>query len=235
MTSSTHQSRQLLSTWGVSFCIHAIVLASAAALLHDLPRLQPPAYRMEFLLTDPTSALDAVTSQEAPTATEHSSPAAPSPSRSTSIVPSPHVIEQPSLTETSIVQPIVNPVTPPAVEQREMSPSATASDSIPVKSPTPIERHVDTLPPMIESRNPPTINTSQPVERPLMTVSAQVAATPATEPVSKNLQEDVPHAPLASSLDDHSPSQSTSQSSSTASLTRSGRKPADAARCRAGR
>lgn len=135
MTSPTHHPRHLLSAWGLSFCIHATVLAGAVAFLHDLPRLELPVYRMEFLLTDPKSVADAATSQEATTVTEHSSPTAPSHSRATS-TSSTHVVERPPLTETSIVQPTVNPVTPAAVEQREMSPSATASDSTPVASPT---------------------------------------------------------------------------------------------------
>lgn len=196
MTSPTHQPRHLLSAWGLSFCIHATVLAGAVAFLHDLPRLEPPVYRMEFLLTDPKSVADAATSQEATTVTEPPSPTAPSHSRATS-TSSTHMIEQHPLTETSIVQPTVNPVTPAAVEQREMSPPATASDSAPVASPTPIERHVETLPPVIESRKPSTMNTSQAVERPFMTASAQVAASPTAEPLVKDLQDDVAHSSFA--------------------------------------
>lgn len=190
MTSPTHQPRHLLSAWGLSFCIHATVLASAVAFLHDLPRLKTPVYRMEFLLTDPKSVANAATSQEAPTVTEHSSPAAPSQSRATSTA-STQAIKQHSITETSIVQRTVSPVTTAAVEQREMSPSATAIDSTPVASPTPIERHVDTLPPVIESHRPATMNSPQAVERPLTTASPQVAANPTAEPVSKNLHNDV--------------------------------------------
>lgn len=190
-------------------------------------------YRMEFLLTDPKSVANAATSQEATTVTEQSPPTAPSHSRATSTA-STHVIEQHPLTEASIVQPTVNPVTPPA----------TAIDSTPVASPTPMERHVETLPPVNESRRPATVNASQAVERPLMAASAQVAATPATEPITKNLQDDVAYpahaasvisqvaaetsgslssdsaSPLSSSPDDHSPSsQPTGQSSVTASHT----------------
>ena len=177
MTSPTYQPRHLLSTWSVSFCIHAIVLASAVAFFHDLPRLQPAVYRMEFLLTDPKSVADAATSHEATTVTEHSSLTAPSRSRATS-TSSRHIIEQQPPTENSIVQPVVNPVTPAAVEQRKMSPSATTSDSTPVASPTPSDRHVDTLPPVIESRRPTTMNTSRAVERPLMTATPQGATSP---------------------------------------------------------
>ena len=247
VTSPTYQPRHLLSAWGVSFCIHAIVLASAVAFLHDLPRLEPPVYRMEFLLTDPKSAADAATSQEATTVTEHSSPTAPSRSRATS-TSSMHVIEQQPPTETSIVQPAVNPVTPAAVEQREMSPSATTSDSTPVASPTPSERHVDTLPPVIESRRPATMNTSRAVERPFMTATPQVATSPIpiAETITKSLQGDMAYPPppasgisqnaaetagspssnsassLSSSPDEHSvSSQPTEQSSVTTSQTAS--------------
>ena len=192
MTSSTHQPRHLLSAWGLSFCIHATVLAGALAVLHDLPRLEPPVYRMEFLLTDPKSVADAATSQEATTVTE------PSHSRTTS-TSSTHVVAQPPLTESLIVQPTANPVTPAAVEQREMSPSATTSDSTPVESPIPIERHVDTLTPVIESHRPSAMNTSQAVERPFMTASSQVAASLTAEPITKNLHDDVAYPSHAAS------------------------------------
>ena len=230
MTSPTYQPRHLLSAWGLSFCIHATVLAGALAFLHDLPRIEPPVYRMEFLLTDPKSVADTATSQEATTATEHSSPTAPSRSRATS-TSSTHVIEQHALTETSIVQLTVNPVTTAAVEQREMSPSTTASDSTPVATPTPIERHADTLPPVIESRRPAMMNTSQAVERPFMTASPQVAASPTAEPITKSLQDEAETAgspssnsasSFSSSPDEHSvSSQPTGQSSVTASQTAS--------------
>lgn len=221
MTSPSHQPRHLLSAWGLSFCIHATLLAGALAFLHDLPRIEPPVYRMEFLLTDPRSVADTATSQEATTATEPPSPTAPSQSRATS-TSSTHVIEQHPLTETSLVQPTVNPVTPAAVEQREMSPSTTAIDSTPVASPTPLERHVDTLPPAIEPSKPATMNTSQAVERPFMTASPQVAATsPTVETITENLQNDVAHSSPASEAsestteaEEHSrPSQPAEQSS----------------------
>ena len=192
MTLPTYQPRHLLSAWGVSFCIHAIVLASALAFLHDLPRLQPPVYRMEFLLTDPKSVADAATSHEATTLTEHSSPTAPSRSRATS-TSSMRVIEQQPPTETSIVQPTVNPVTASAVEQREISPSTTTSDSTSVASPTPIERDVNTLSSVIESHRPTTIDTSLAGERPFMTASSQVATSPIpiVETITKSLQDGV--------------------------------------------
>lgn len=217
VTSPTYQPRHLLSAWGVSFCIHAIVLASAVSFLHDLPRLQPPVYHMEFLLTDPKSVADAATSHEATTVTEHSSPTVPSHSRATS-TSSTHVIEQHALTETSIVQQSVNHVTTAAVEQRDMSPSATASDSTPVASPTPIERHVETLPPVIESRRPATMNTSQAVERPFMTASPQVAASPTAETITKSLQDDMAHpSPPTSGLSQNAAETAGSPSSNSAS------------------
>lgn len=192
VTSPTYQPRHLLSAWGLSFCVHAIVLAGAVAFLHDLPRLEPPVYRMEFLLTDPKSAADTATSEEAATVTEPSHTRAASTSAT-------HVIEQHALTETSTVQQSVNQVTPASVEQREMSPSATASDPTPVASPTPIERHVDTLPPVIESHRPATMNTPRTVERPLTTAFSQVETSPATEPIIEHLQNDVTHSSLAAS------------------------------------
>ena len=230
MTSPTYQPRHLLSAWGVSFCIHAIVLASAVAFLHDLPRLQPAVYRMEFLLTDPKSVADAATSHEATTVTEHSSPTAPSRPRATSTSPM-HVIEQQPPTENSIVQQAVNPVTPAAVEQREMSPSATTSDSTPVASPTPNDRHVDTLPPVIESHRSATMSTSRAVERPLMTATPQVATSPIpiAETITKSLQDDMAYPPPpasgisqnAAETADSPSSQTTGQSSVTASQTSS--------------
>lgn len=192
MTSPTYRPRHLLSAWSVSFCIHAIVLVSAVTFFHDLPQLQPAVYRMEFLLTDPKSVADAATSHEATTVTEHSSPTAPSRSRAT-ITPSRHIIEQQPPTENSIVQPVVNPVTPAAVEQREMSPSATASDSTPVASPTPSDRHVDTLPPVIEPPGPTPMNTSQAIKPSFMTASPQVATSLTAEPSNKHIQDNVAH------------------------------------------
>ena len=230
MTSPTYQPRHLWSAWSVSFCIHAIVLASAVAFFHDLPRLQPAVYRMEFLLTDPKSVADAATSHEATTVTEHSSLTAPSRSRATS-TSSRHIIEQQPPTENSIVQPVVNPVTPAAVEQRKMSPSATTSDSTPVASPTPSDRHVDTLPPVIESRRPTTMNTSRAVERPLMTATPQGATSPIpiAETITKSLQDDMAYPPPpasgisknAAETADSPSSQPTGQSSVTTSQTAS--------------
>lgn len=191
MTSPTHQPRHLLSAWGLSFCIHATVLAGAVAFIHDLPRVEPPVYRMEFLLTDPKSVADTAISEEAATVTEHSSPIAPSRFRATSTSSTP-VIKQHSLIETLLVQPTVNPVTPAAVEQREMIPSATAIDSIPVASPTPLEQQVETLPPVTESHRPATMNTSQTFDRPFISASPQGAASP---------QDGVAHSPHAAAED----------------------------------
>ncbi|TKB67047.1 MAG: TonB family protein [Nitrospira sp.] len=215
------QPRHLLPAWGLSFCIHATVLAGAVAFLHDLPRIEPPVYRMEFLLTDLKSAADTAASQESPAATEHSSPIAPSYPRLANIS-SAHGSEQHPLTNTSIVHATVNPVTPATVEQREAHPSATAVDSTPVESPASIDRQVETLPSVIES--------------------SQAAASPTEEPIAKNLHDDVAHpshavpeisqnavetastplldsaSSLSSSLKQHPPSsQPTSQPSITAS------------------
>lgn len=198
MTSPTHQPRHLLPAWGLSFSIHAIVMGVAIALLHDLPRPQPPVLRMEFLLTDSTSVADPATPQETPTATESPSPAAASSSRTTS-ASSMHAIEQRSPSEPSIVQRMVNPVPPATAAQRDLSPSVTANDSVPVVRPAPIEQQLETLPPVTESSRPATMNTAQAIERPLLTASAQSPARPVTESAVTNLQESTPPSSLATS------------------------------------
>ena len=211
-TLPTQQPRHLLSSWGASFCIHAIVLAGAVAFLHDLPRIEPPVYRMEFLLTDPKSVADAATSQEATTVIEHSSPSTPTHSR-TANHSSSHMIEQQARTEASIVQPNVNTITT-AVEPRLMRKLSAAIDSTPISNSTPIERQTETPPPVTESRRPTTMNTSQLLEHPFLTASPQVAASPAAEPISKRLQDVVAH-PLSS---DSESSQSAGETASSPSL-----------------
>lgn len=190
-TVPTPQPRHLLSSWGLSFCIHAIVLSGAVAFLHDLPRVEPPVYRMEFLLRDSKSVADAATSQEATTVTERSSPSTPTRSR-TANHSSSHMIEQQARAEASIVHPNVNTITA-AVEPRITKQLSTAIDSTPVLSSTPIERQTETLPPVIESHRSTTMNTSQPLERPFLTASPQAATSPAEESINKHLHDDVAH------------------------------------------
>ena len=198
MTSPTHQPRHLLPTWGLSFSIHAIVMGVAIALLHDLPRPQPPVLRMEFLLTDPASVADATTPQETSPAAEPSSPVVPSSSRTTSALPM-HAIEQRSPTEPSMVQRMENPVPPATMVQRDVSPSVTVNDSIPVARPAPIEQQIEPLTPATESSRPATMNTAQAIERPLITASAQSPARPITESAINNLQESQLPSSLATS------------------------------------
>lgn len=206
-TLPTNHSRYVLPAWGLSVCIHATVLAGALTFLHDLPRLEPPVYRMEFLLTDPKSVADTATAQEATRATEQASPAATSHPRATG-ASSPRLSEQHSLAEPSIIQRAVTPVTSAAVAQQQMS------DSTPV-SPASIEQ-ADTPPPVTESPNAPAVNTTQAIER-----LHGEASSPTSEPIVENLQNDVAHSSPASETsestteaEEHSrPSQPAEQSS----------------------
>lgn len=219
MTSPMPQAHHRWSAWGLSFGFHATVLATALAILPDLPLSQPSVFRMEFLLTDPNSGIGPDAPQEPPTVTQHASPP-PSPPIRTTRTSTTHVSGQPSRVEPSIVQRVVSQVTTTAVAQRERNPSTTASDPVSVSSPTPIERQIETLVPITESTKPATTDTSQAVERPLMTTSSQTAANFTAEPIIKNLQHGVSHPSVASTEIPKNPAESASSlaSASTDSL-----------------
>jgi TonB family protein len=220
-TLPTPQPRHLLSSWGLSFCIHAVALSGAVIFLHDLPRVEPPMYRLEFLLTEPKSVSDAAMSQEATTVTERSSPSTPTHAR-TANHSSSQMIEQQARAETSVVQSNVNTITTAAVEPRITRQLSTTIDPTPVLSSTPIERQTETLPPVTESRRPTPMNTVQPLERPFATASPQVAASPTAEPMNTQLQDDVTHPSPSASQSSQSVGETTSNpsaDSATAQLT----------------
>lgn len=162
------QTRHQLFPWGLSFCIHATVVAGAVTFLHDLPRVEPPVYRMEFLLTDSQSEAEAVPSPEETAATEDSSSSAlaTSPSAEEMIEHRPN--SEPSITQRTLDQATVADEAP---HETRLSP--TSSISTPVAHPAPIERRIEAA-----------------VKRPMMTAPAQVAPTTAVDPSAKNLQDD---------------------------------------------
>ncbi len=162
------QTRHQLFPWGLSFCIHATVVAGAVTLLHDLPRVEPPVYRMEFLLTDPQSEGETVPSPEETAATEDSSSSALATSPSAE-----EMIEHRPISEPSITQRTLNQATVVDEAPHEARLSPTSSMSTPVARPAPIERRIETA-----------------VKDPMMTTPAQVATTSAMDPSANNLQVD---------------------------------------------
>lgn len=189
----TQQPRHQLSAWSVSFSIHATLLAGAVAFLHDLPRLEPPVYRMEILLSDPQAETDQVTpsdpqgeavpgrDQEIADLLEDSSRVLASLSPSIHST-SEEVVEQHALSEPSIVQRRVQHVTPAAPTQQSTNVSSSASDPVPVESPIPIKRQTETVASVNEF-------TPETIERSEMTAAAQAAATPATETIAKHFHD----------------------------------------------
>lgn len=196
----TFQPRCRVWSWGSSFCVHAVVVAVAASLLRDLPQAPTPAYRMEFLLTDPQNVPDTVAPREPHPTTENSSPTVPSraPATSTSSV---RMIEQRSRAEPSIVHRTMSQAATPAVTQHEMSASVTTSESTPVERPTPIQPTPITEPSVIQRTVTPVtptariepltpssapinhtqaVSTPQPIERQVETVSTAGESQPVT-------------------------------------------------------
>lgn len=181
------QTRHQLFPWGLSFCIHATVVAGAVTFLHDLPRVEPPVYRMEFLLTDPQSEAEAVPSPQETEAAEDSSPIMSSSALATS--PSAEeMIEHRPISEPSITQRTLDQATVANEAPHETRLSPTSSVSTPVAHPAPIERRIETA-----------------VKRPMMTAPAQVATTTAVESRAKNLQDDTSPALQPKSENQQSP------------------------------
>lgn len=183
------QPRHQLFPWGLSFCIHATVLGGAVTFLHDLPRVEPPVYRMEFLLTDPQSEAEAVAPPQETSATEDSSPMMSSASPATS--PSAEaMIEHPPISEPSITQQTLHQATMADETPHETPLSPTSSISPPVTRPAPTKRRIETADRANSSNRPVATHTAQEVKHPTVTTPAQVAATSVVESMAKNLQDD---------------------------------------------
>ena len=190
--SPVFQPRYRVVSWGCSFCLHAVALTVAAMLLRELPKTPIPVYRMEILLSDPQAETDTVapsdtqgeadptTPQETAALAEDSSPVVPAPSPS--IRSDSDIVEQPALSEPSIVQRRAQRVTPAAQTQQSTNVSSSASDPVPVESPMPIKRQTETVASVNEL--PPEAN-----ERSETTAAAQAAASPATETIAKRFQD----------------------------------------------
>jgi protein TonB len=220
-TVPTQQPRHQLFPWGLSFCIHATVVAGAVTLLHDLPRVEPPVYRMEFLLTDPQSEAEAAPPQET-AATEDSSLIMPSSSPATSPSTA-EMIENQPISEPSITQQTLNQAAVADEAPHETRLSPTSSISPPVAHPAPIDRRIETADRANNSNGPVTTHTAQAVKHPIMTEPAQVTAASVVESMAKNLQDDTSPdstiSPPASYADSAPSSLSAEQTSVTASST----------------
>lgn len=183
------QTHHQLFPWGLSFCIHATVVAGAVAFLHDLPRVEPPVYRMEFLLTDPQAEAEAVAPPQETSATEDSSPMMSSASPATN--PSAEaMIEHPPISEPSITQQTLHQATMADETPHETPLSPTSSMSTPVARPAPTERRIETADRANSSNRPVATHTAQEVKHPTVTTPAQVTATSVVESMAKNLQDD---------------------------------------------
>ena len=194
------QSQDRALSWACSICFHTVALAVAAVAavgLREVPQTPTPVYRMEFLLTDPHSEADQATSsdpqgevntvtpQETAALTEDSSPVEPAPSSSVSSMPA-DVVEQQTLAEPSIVQHTERHVTPAAPAQQTTKMSSATSDPIPIDSPTPIERPIETVEPVNESYRPAAVSPSE------------AEASPAMETIAKSAHDHAelsPHVP----------------------------------------
>jgi len=170
------QSQDRALSWACSVCFHTVALAVAAVLLRELPQTPTPVYRMEFLLTDPHSEADQATSpdpqssadsvapQETTALTEDSSPVVPPPSPSTQSASAEVVEPHPQTTKRS---------------------SAT-SDPVPINSPMPLERQIETIDPVTESYRAAAVPPSE------------AEGSPAMETIAKNVHDHTkrsPHVP----------------------------------------
>lgn len=191
------QSQDRALSWACSVCFHTMALAVAAVAavqLREVPQAPTPVYRMEFLLTDPQSeadqtassdplsSADPVTPQETAALTEDSSPVVSHPSppaqASSAEAVEPHPVSEPSNVQRT--EPYAPPATP-ARHKTDMPPPA--SDPVPIDSPMPIERLIETVESVVESYRPAAVPPSE------------AEASPATETIAKTVHD---HAKLSS-------------------------------------
>jgi protein TonB len=152
---------------------------------------------MEFLLTDPhseadqatspdpQSAADPVTPQETTALTEDSSPVAPSPSPSTQSA-SAEVVQHHLLSKPSNIPQTVQHGTPAAPAQHATDLSSATSDPVPIGSPMPLERQIETVDPVTESYRTAAVPPSE------------AEASPAMETIAKSVHDHAelsPHVP----------------------------------------
>ncbi len=218
---SIDQPRRLTSAWGVSLCVHAIIVATAAGVLRDLPELPPPAYRMELLLQSSADIADAPyvgqrTAAAAPTASAaarpHHEPAA---SQSRAVKPPtdspPATIHQPLIESTPVTR----------IEQDIVSSTAVHA-STPVITSRPIEQRIENSPVVNEAPVPTTQHSPHVIERsiePTLTRVTQSITTHQEPPAAQGesqAQASTESTSSASSHFEHPPSSSQGNRAATA-------------------
>ncbi len=181
------QSQDRALAWACSACFHTVALAvsaMAAVGLRELPKAPAPAARLEILLTDTQQAAEQATAadsqdqadqaayQEAAAHTEASSPVVP------------HL--------SSSIQSASEEVVPAIPAQQTADLSSAMREIVPVDSPMPIERQIETVAPVSESY------------RTAAVAPSEAEPSPATETIAKNVHDHAqlsPPAPPDPSLD----------------------------------
>lgn len=169
-------------SWGYSVCLHTLALAMAALAtvpLRELPQAPATVYRMEFLLSEPHNQTDRVAQSNPQDAADPVPPQeTAAPAKDLSPSPSMHstfseMVEQAPLDAPPIVQRTRHSPTPATRVQEPTDSFSTTHDSVPAKSPMPIERQNETIAPIAESYQPASPFPSEPVEPSAMSAAAQ--------------------------------------------------------------
>jgi len=171
------------SAWGISLCLHALAVATAASLLRDLPQLPPPTYRMELLLHESSNVADTPSARKntagAPQAAPAPAPAAAHPQRepaSSNTQP----VESPSNRQSSVIQQTLTRVTPVTrVTQNTLSPE-TVRTKTPVTPSQPIEQRIENSPAANESPALSPQPLPQMIERSFVPTTTHAVSTLAT-------------------------------------------------------
>ena len=182
---SIDQPRRLTSAWGVSLCVHAIIVATAAVLLRDLPEFPPPAYRMELLLQSSADITDAPSASQstAAAARPHHEPAA---SKSRAVEPRP---DSPSAT---IHQPLIQS-TPVTRIERDIVSSTAVHTSTPVITSRPIEQRIETSPTINEVLATTTLATTTQPSPPVIERSMEPTLTHVTQSITTHHESPAAH------------------------------------------
>ncbi|NOS78570.1 MAG: TonB family protein [Nitrospira sp.] len=219
---SIDQPRRLTSAWGVSLCVHAIVVATAAVLLRDLPEFPPSAYRMDLVIQSSAGIADAHSASQSPTAavTPAASAAARphhEPAASQSRVAEP----PPDSSPATIYQPLIQS-TPVTRIERDIVSSTAILTSTPVTTSRPMEQRIESSPVANEVLAPTVQPSPHVIERsiePTLTHVTQSTIAHQESPVAQG----EPQAPSstestgsASSHSEHAPSSAQGNHTATA-------------------
>lgn len=218
---SIDQPRRLTSAWGVSLCMHAIVVATTTVLLRDLPDLPPPAYRMEILLNNSAdiaaapsasqSTADATTTASAATRPHHEPAASQS-----------RAVEPPLDSPPAIIQQPLTQSTPVTRIERNIVSSTAVHTSTPVTTSQPIEQRIENSPVVNEVLAPTAQPSPHVIERsiePTLTHVAQFITTHHESPAAQG-ESQAPSSTestgSASSHSEHAPSSAQGNHAATA-------------------